>query len=239
MARLADEAICIRHWDWSETSQTVSLFGRSLGLVRGLAKGAKRERGRFGGGFDLLTRGEYLALGKLDQGLLTLTDWTLLEGFPRLRSDLQANRAAFYLADLLQRLMPPHDPHADAFDASVLALRSLQAGVAPLEVAARFQWALLESAGFAPRLEAPEGGGTLEFDSGEGCFREAMGTPGCWKVRRDTHEVLGAIAARSATMPDDPKPMERAARLLAVHLRAILGEEPYTMRLLLPGLPRR
>ena len=51
-----DQAICIRHWDYSETSQTVGLFGRTLGCFRGLAKGARRERGSFSGGLDLLTR---------------------------------------------------------------------------------------------------------------------------------------------------------------------------------------
>ena len=39
MGTIHDQGVCIRHWDFSETSQTVSLFGRSLGVVRGLAKG--------------------------------------------------------------------------------------------------------------------------------------------------------------------------------------------------------
>jgi hypothetical protein len=55
---LIDEALCIRQWDWSETSQTVSLFCRTHGIVRGLAKGARRERSSFSGGIDLLARGE-------------------------------------------------------------------------------------------------------------------------------------------------------------------------------------
>ncbi|HAC09503.1 MAG TPA: DNA repair protein RecO, partial [Phycisphaerales bacterium] len=53
MPTIRDEAVCVRHWDFSETSQTVSLFLRDHGLVRGLAKGARRERGSFSGGFDL------------------------------------------------------------------------------------------------------------------------------------------------------------------------------------------
>ena len=58
MGTMHDQGVCIRQWDFSETSQTVSLFGRSLGVVRGLAKGARRERGAFDGGVDLLSRGE-------------------------------------------------------------------------------------------------------------------------------------------------------------------------------------
>ena len=250
MARLADRALCIRHWDWSETSQTVSLFGRELGLVRGLAKGAKRERGRFGGGFELMTLGEFQALGKPDGELLTLTEWTLLESFPRIRTELWANRAAFYLADLLQRLMPPHDPHPETFDAAVRALRQLGRGVDPIEVVARFEWAVLEGAGFAPRLDLPEGAASIEFDSAHGGFVEP-GSPtpneaGRWKVRLDTVGCLQAIAKDAADpladSQDDHRPPEhfaRAARLLAVHLRAVIGEEPLTMRQMFPGLPRR
>jgi DNA repair protein RecO len=250
MPRLDDQALCIRHWDWSETSQTVSLFGRSLGLVRGLAKGARRERGRFGGGFELMTLGEFQAIGKADGDLLTLTEWTLLESFPRIRTELWANRAAFYLADLLQRLMPPHDPHPETFDAAVRSLRLLGRGVDPIEVVARFEWAVLEGAGFAPRLEVPEGSTAIEFDSAHGGFVEA-GTPtpneaGRWKVRLDTVECLRSIAADAADplgeSEEDQQPPERlarAARMLAVHLRAVIGEEPLTMRQMFPGLPRR
>lgn len=248
MPRLADQALCIRHWDWSETSQTVSLFGRGLGLVRGLAKGARRERGRFGGGFELLTLGEIQALGKADGALLTLTEWTLLESFPRIRTELWANRAAFYLADLLQRMMPPHDPHPETFDASVDALRRLGRGEDPVEVAARFEWAILEGAGYAPRLEIPPGAERLEFDSAQGCIVEAgaaadAGPPGAgrWRVRRDTIECLASIADGTGAHSSEttPERFARAARLLAVHLRAILGEEPLSMRQLFPGLPRR
>ena len=42
MPTISDYAICIRRWDFSETSQTVSLFTRESGIIRGLAKGAKR-----------------------------------------------------------------------------------------------------------------------------------------------------------------------------------------------------
>ena len=67
-----DQGVCIRHWDFSETSQTVSLFGRGLGLVRGLAKGARRERGSFSGGIGLLARGEIVAVVKPEHVALLL-----------------------------------------------------------------------------------------------------------------------------------------------------------------------
>lgn len=245
MPRIDDEALCIRHWDWSETSQTVSLFGRRHGLVRGLAKGARRDRGRFGGGFDLFTRGEFLAIGKSDRTLLTLTDWTMLETFPRLRSELEASRAAFYLGDLLQRTMPAQDPHPVSFDAALHALRSIEDGVRPLEAIARFQWTLLVDIGYAPDLSLPPGNGPVLFDPGEGRFRcvpdDGEAVPErSWRVRRDTVAWIGGCE-EDREDESDPAPLEvvsRAARLLAVCLRELLGEEPMSMRQFLPRLPR-
>ena len=64
MATVTDDAVCIRQWDWSETSQTVSVFAREHGLLRGVAKGSKRENSRFSGGLEVLTRGEVMAIVK-------------------------------------------------------------------------------------------------------------------------------------------------------------------------------
>ena len=72
MPIIADTAICIRCWDFSETSQTVSLFTREHGVVRGLAKGAKREKGGFSGGLDVLTRGEMIASVKPGRDLAAI-----------------------------------------------------------------------------------------------------------------------------------------------------------------------
>ncbi|MFN9968750.1 MAG: DNA repair protein RecO, partial [Phycisphaerae bacterium] len=73
MATVMDDAICIRVWDWSETSQTVSLFCRSLGVVRGLAKGSKRQDARFSGGYELFTRGQAGVLITSHDAMATLT----------------------------------------------------------------------------------------------------------------------------------------------------------------------
>ena len=62
MPTITDNAVCIRRWDYAETSQTVSLFLREHGIIRGIAKGAKREKGAFSGGIDLLTRGQVVAM---------------------------------------------------------------------------------------------------------------------------------------------------------------------------------
>src|SRR6187397_1062720 len=104
MSTITDEAVCIRRWDYSETSQTVSLFTAGHGIIRGLAKGAKREKGKFSGGIDLLSRGQVVAIVKTGRELSTLTEWDLLQTYWPLRENLAANRAGHYMADLIHHM---------------------------------------------------------------------------------------------------------------------------------------
>jgi DNA repair protein RecO (recombination protein O) len=239
MSAVHDQGVCIRHWDFSETSQTVSLFGRSLGIVRGLAKGARRERGAFDGGIDLLSRGEFGAIVRRGKELATLTEWDLLELYPRLRTDLSANRAAFYMADVIGRMLEPEDPHPALYDRFVESLRVLGAARASDEpppdgagALLSFQWTLLTETGFRPSL-GPTVGDVAEFSpvaGGTVAAGEPVDGPR-WKVRVSTVEFMRSL--ESGPPPaGDPGSCERANRLLAAYVRHLLGAEPPTMHAL-------
>lgn len=235
-----DEGICIRHWDFSETSQTVSIFGHACGIVRGLAKGARRERGPFDGGIDLLARGRFGAILKRGRDLATITEWDPIELYPRLRADLSANHAAYYMADLVGRMLEPEDPHPRLHAAMVRALRVLGAARDATEMDTsggaallHFQWALLVETGFQPRLDLPPEGDVLAYSAEAGGFVLDTSEPGeRWKVRRATAECLVALGAGGVGESHAPADVvDRANRLLAAHVRHVLGAEPPTMRL--------
>ncbi len=239
MPTIVDEAICVRHWDFSETSQTVSLLSRRHGTLRGLAKGAKRERGRFSGGIDLLTRGEVVALTKPGRELATLTDWDLRQTWRAFRERLQINRAAFYMADLASRLVGPDDPHPPVFDALVDSFDALQvAGVRDPawsehrgvdEALVRFQWTALAECGYRPQLDGSPTTGVALFDAQAGGVVDRDESGRAWKVRADTIGLLVAIGdgEECADAPDEA--MARAARLLAAYAREIIGHELHTL----------
>lgn len=237
MPAVHDQGICVRQWDFSETSQTVSIFGRSLGLVRGLAKGARRERGAFGGGIDLLSRGEFGAITKPSRELCTLTEWDLLELFPRLRTSLAANRAAFYMADLVGRMLQPEDPHPHLYDQFMVALRALGDSRTPDEpvpdgagALLLFQWSILCETGYRPTIEHDGQKEVLEFAAHAGGV-VASSTPttgACWKVRRSTIDCLQTVDTNSPCLVDVTI-KDRANRLLAAYISHVLGNEPPTM----------
>jgi len=220
MPRFTDEAVCIRHWDFSETSQTVSLFSREHGLIRGLAKGSKREKSRFSGGIEILTRGQITAITKPSTDLATLTEWDLGEIFSALRQSLKAYYAGLYLADLLQHLVSEGDAHERLFDIFIGVLRGFGAecslaqseknekvdGGAEAKVGMcmlAFQWAILCETGYQPVLDRDVQHNTpihiptdkttthtLAFSASAGGLVADTGERDRWRVRRETVDLL-------------------------------------------------
>ena len=234
MPTIRDEAVCVRHWDFSETSQTVGLFCREQGMIRGLAKGSRRERGSFSGGFDIFTRGEIVAIVKPGRELATLTEWTLMETFPTLRSSADANRTAWYMADLLGRFLHHPEPHPRSWDAIMTALRGLENPEAIPSTLLTFQWTLLDDLGYRPRVDT-EGGDaeTFTFDPRSGQVITDTGSADNWRVRRSTIELLQAIEHGEGMVPEgaDSAGIGRANRLLAAWVREMTGHDSVPMRL--------
>jgi DNA repair protein RecO (recombination protein O) len=234
---IKDLAICIRRWDFSETSQTVSLFTREHGLIRGLAKGAKRHKGSFSGGLDILARGQVVAIIKPGRDLATLTQWNLERSYSILRRSLDANRAGWYMADLVHHLMSGHDPHEPVYDSLVSALEDMSDGVPAGLALLRFQWVLLRETGYQPRLDVDVETGaplsaapTLAFSPSAGGIVADTGASDRWRVRAETIRLLHDIAGGCVGNAPPERSIDRANRLLAAYVREIIGLEPPAMR---------
>lgn len=227
-ATIRDDALCIRHWDWSETSQTVSLFTREHGVVRGLAKGSRRERAPFSGGLEVLTRGEVVAIVRPSGALATITAWDLTDAYSAIRRSLRSFYVGLYLIDLVHHAVTDADPHPGLFDRLVGVLGTL--GSAPEAALVRGQWAVLDETGYAPTIPDP---GTADralcFLPREGVFlagSAALARADGWRARPETLDVLRRAAREpSGEAPGDAASVARAARLLGSYLRHVLGEE--------------
>ncbi len=234
MPNLADDCIVLRAWDWSETSQTTSLFCRNHGMLRGIAKGARRERGRFSGGFDLLTRGQIVAVVKPDRDLQTLTEWTLQRVFRRLHSELYPNLAALYMADVLHRMLPPSEPHPVLFDALHSALAAMDGGEWHEAELLRFQCVFLRTTGHEPLLESNDvDPHRLAFAAHDGCLVDYAASRTAWRVRPTTVHALQLALAGEPIDALEPDSVIRGNRLLCAYVRELLGEDLCTRRLLI------
>lgn len=155
MALRSDQGIVLRLTEYSESSQIVTLLAARDGLLRLIAKGARRStKTRFTAGLDLLERGELsYAPPRGDAELGTLTEWTQRDAYPALRAELGRLYVALYAAEATIHLTEPQDPHAGLFDALCGCLEALGAGQPRLLALVRYQMDLLRAAGSLPTLD--------------------------------------------------------------------------------------
>jgi DNA repair protein RecO (recombination protein O) len=143
--------LVIRAVDFSETSRIVTLWTRELGKVAALAKGGRRRKSAFESGLDLLTVYSIVLLRKSSGGLDLMTEAQATERFSRLRTNLEALHAGYYVAELLDLFTEVGDAHPLLFDQALQALRDFGSSeVATAERVMRFEVAMLHELGYAP-----------------------------------------------------------------------------------------
>jgi DNA repair protein RecO (recombination protein O) len=160
MASAKATAIVLRTTDWSESSRIATLWTREFGKVRALAKGGRRLKSAFDNALDLLTVCSIVLLRKSPGTLDLLTEAQVVQRFPRLRDDLDALYAAYYVAELLDEWTEESDPHPLLFDEALATLRDVGSKPGPGEVVTetgprvmRFEMALLRELGYTPALD--------------------------------------------------------------------------------------
>jgi DNA repair protein RecO (recombination protein O) len=155
MPLVSDPCLCLRKVEYSETSQVLTLFGRSHGLVNVLAKGAHRRTkagaSRFDGGIDLLDLGIAVFTDDPKSELGILTEWKLTNGHLDLRGNLRALNFGLYAAELVSFLIEAHDPHPQLFDRLAQTLPEL-ATQRREEAMLAWELDLLTQTGYLPQL---------------------------------------------------------------------------------------
>ena len=253
MPLVSDRCICLRKFEYSETSQILSLLSREHGLLRVIAKGAHRKTkagaSKFGGGVDLLDVGNAVFTHAPERELATLTEWQLLDGHLELRRNLRSVYAGLYCAELVTTLFEEHDLHPDLFDRLDRTLIDL-AGAKIEETLLAFQLDVLRDAGYLPTLEACVSCGAVA-DGDRVFFSPAQGgviCRNCENVAPDRIEVdprLLRIVQTVLRLPRTNGTPQRLPRLtrhqtdpinrvLAAHVEQTLSKRLRTMRYVVP-----
>jgi DNA repair protein RecO (recombination protein O) len=230
-------ALVLRTTDWSETSRIATLWTREFGKVRALAKGGRRLRSNFENALDLLTVCGIVFLRKSSGSLDLLTEAQVVRRFARLRTDLPALYAGYYVAELLSDWTEEYDPHPALFDEALETLAVLgekEAATGPR--LARFELVLLRELGYSPVLAACAVCGGAP--AGRLAFSPAAGgvlCGGCAGSHRDRRplsapawEALRALAESGDAWRHDWGPAVRTEvrRLLSQYVTHLRGRPP-------------
>lgn len=110
MPLVETESLVIKSYNLAEADKIVVLLTREHGVVRGVAKGAKRLKSKFGSGLEpfSIVRVEYFE--KESSELVSIQKVDLVKSSFEAASNPDFLQKFSYLADLLITFSPPHDP---------------------------------------------------------------------------------------------------------------------------------
>jgi len=257
MPLASDRCICLRRFEYSETSQILTLLGRGQGIVRVIAKGAHRTTkagaGKFDGGVDLMDLGQAVMSIDPSRELGTLTEWKLADGHLDLRRSLRAIYLGLSACEIVATLIEEHDPHPEIFDLLAHCLDELTAGRTEQAYLA-LVIDLLDAAGYLPELNhciscgkpvpdtqrmsfTPLRGGVLCGDC-ESAFPDRMPLDG--RLLRLIRGIvqLPRTAGRRSRLPQVTRHQtDPINRILIEHIETIAGKRLRTSRYVLARPP--
>jgi DNA repair protein RecO (recombination protein O) len=234
-------AIVIRLVEFSESSYVATLFTEDFGKVTGLAKGARRPKSAFENALDVLAVSRVVFLRKSSDALDLLTEAKLERRFRAAARDLNRLYAGYYVAELLNALTDPHDPHPQLFRNSLRTLEALDDSADVAQALLWFELAVLRELGQLPALDAcVECGcpvpaeGRVAFGQRAGgllCARCKVGQQNVVSLSVGAMQLLKEILRHADALPQQPIGDPQRARgevraLMIQWISHLLGRRP-------------
>jgi DNA repair protein RecO (recombination protein O) len=149
------EAIVLRSYNLAEADRIVLCFTRDAGLIRGVAKGARRMKSRFGAGLEPFTIVRLEFREKENRELVTITGVEILKSHFDLAADVECTEALGYMAELVNEFAPPHEANEKLFRMVAACLEALATAPQTFKIIVRyFEIWTLRLAGSFPDVSA-------------------------------------------------------------------------------------
>jgi len=145
------EGLILKSYSLAEADKIVILLTKSEGLVRGVAKGAKRLKSRFGGSLEPFSIVHITYYQKEERELVSITGIELIKSFFGVASNPYFLQHFAYLTELIINFAPPHDPNEKLYRMAKICLETAVYNSKRLEVIALyFELWILKLGGFLP-----------------------------------------------------------------------------------------
>jgi DNA repair protein RecO (recombination protein O) len=147
-------AINVGSFNLGEADKIITLFSSERGLIRAVAKGARKPGAKIGGRADILAVNKMLLAQGRSLDIITQTEG--VETFKTIRTDLTRLAYAFYYAELTTHLGQGLNQESDTyFEMLINALRQLSdLNKDPIYLCLNFQLSLLQLLGLKPELDS-------------------------------------------------------------------------------------
>jgi DNA repair protein RecO (recombination protein O) len=153
MALLKTPAITLKSRKWGDADRIVTFYTLRFGKLRGVARGARRLKSRFGSALEPFVHCDLNLFEKRNDPLYRITQADILYPFTGLREDLARMGAAARIANLIAAVSGEGDSSPALFDMALSGLQAIQEAGDPALAALLFQIRILGQTGFRPQTD--------------------------------------------------------------------------------------
>lgn len=151
MGLVETEGLILKSFSLAEADKIVIFLTRDEGLVRGVARGAKRLKSRFGGGLELFSIVQISYFQKEDRELVSIKQVELIKSYFDKAADPLFFENFSYLVDLLLEFAQPHDPNERLYRMAKVCLEAGAGNSLDLDsVVVYFELWILKLGGYLP-----------------------------------------------------------------------------------------
>jgi DNA repair protein RecO (recombination protein O) len=153
MASLETDALVLRTYNFGEADKIVVCLTRTAGLIRGVAKGCRKLKSRFGASLEPFTLARISYHYKENQDLVSLRQAEIIKSHFDLSSQAETLTGLAYMGDLVVEFSPPYEPNEKLFRMVTACLEAIAESQADLQIILRyFEVWLLKLEGFLPDI---------------------------------------------------------------------------------------
>lgn len=138
MPSVETEALVLRTYNFAEADKIVVCLTRSSGVVRGVAKGCRKLKSRFGAALEPFTLIKLSYHHKENQELVSFRNTEIVRSHFDLSSQAETLAALAYMGDLVLEFSPPFEANDLLFRMVNACLEAMSEGEANLQVILRY-----------------------------------------------------------------------------------------------------
>ena len=147
------EAIVLRTYPLGEGDRLVSFFSRAEGRLRGVARGARKPKGRFGASLEPLSHVRIRFYERETRDLVRISQCELIDSFWDAQCSYNVSLAFAFLAEVVEGVLPDREASDPVFRLLLVTCRTMgQGGLIALPISYFTIW-MLRLGGWLPSLD--------------------------------------------------------------------------------------
>jgi DNA repair protein RecO (recombination protein O) len=147
------EAVILKSAACADQDKIITFFSRDKGLLRGVAKGARKFGNRFGSLLEPMTFVQIFYYEKEAKDLVTVSSCDLIESFFEIQKEPDTAFTLAYFAELIEEFFPTRAREDLLYRLLLATLQALKAGGERAILARYFEVWFLQINGFLPDLK--------------------------------------------------------------------------------------